>query len=89
MADCAHEQFQANVKVARLEDTGKFMAEITVRCTQCDEPFRFLGVPAGLSFDRPTASIDDLELHAPIEPEGEKRLHTRAIYQALPALKRN
>ena len=81
MKDCCHEQFRADVKVARLEDSGKFMAEIQVRCVQCDEPFRFVGLRAGVSFERPMVSIDELELHAPIEPEGEKRLQASASFQ--------
>ena len=78
--DCAHENFRADVAVGRFIDTGKFMADIKVYCVACGEPFRFLGVPAGIAWDRPAASIDGLELHAPIEPEGEKRLMDRATY---------
>lgn len=79
--DCAHEDFAANVAVARLLDTGKFVAEVTVHCTQCGEPFRFVGVPAGLRFDAPTVSIDGTTLNAPIEPELEKKLHDAASFQ--------
>jgi hypothetical protein len=79
--DCPHESFQARVNVNRFEDTGRFMAEITVNCTICGEPFRFLGVPAGMSFERPMVSIDGLELRAPIEPEIEARLMTTASFQ--------
>ena len=38
--------FAANVAVARLEDSGGFMAEITVRCSACGLPFQFLGLEA-------------------------------------------
>jgi hypothetical protein len=79
-SECPHENFEAWVKVGRMLDSGKFMAEITVSCTECDEPFRFVGVEAGLNFERPMVSIDGLELHAPIEPEGAKRLHASASY---------
>lgn len=89
MMDCAHEEFHTDVKVTRLEDSGKFIAEIQVKCLQCNEPFRFVGLPAGLAFDRPTVSIDELELHAPIEPEGEKRLQTSARFQMPDVLKRH
>jgi hypothetical protein len=37
--ECAHEQFAAAVNVHRLLDSGKFMAEVNVRCVDCDEPF--------------------------------------------------
>lgn len=83
--DCPHESFRANVNVGRMEDTGRFIADITVHCAVCDEPFRFMGVPAGVSFERPMASIDGLELHVPIEPEIEKRLMDRASFH-MPAI---
>jgi hypothetical protein len=89
VSDCAHENFAAEVGVHRFEDTGKFMADVRIRCVACGEAMRFLGLPAGVNFDRPTVSIDETELHAPIEPEGEKRLQTRASFQMPPVLKRN
>ena len=83
--DCMHENFRTDVRVVRLEDSGRFVAEIAIRCTDCDGPFRFIGLQAGMRFDGPTVSIDELELHAPIEPEGEKRLQASASYQ-MPAI---
>lgn len=80
-SDCPHEQFHADVKVARLLDSGKFMAEVRICCVECSEPFRFIGIPAGISFDYPAVSIDGLELNAPIEPEIEKQLFGSASYQ--------
>lgn len=79
--DCPHLNFFARVNVARLEDSGKFVADIRITCTECDEPFRFVGVAAGLRFDGPACSVDGLELRAPIEPELEKQLHDRASFQ--------
>jgi len=79
--DCPHPNFFASVNIARLEDSGKFVADIRIKCTACEEPFRFVGVAAGLRFDGPTCSIDGTELHAPIEPELEKMLHAQASYQ--------
>ena len=79
--DCTHQQFKALVKVARLEDSGKFMAEITVTCSDCQEPFRFVGVPAGVNFERPAVSINGLELRAPIEPQIEAKLTASASFQ--------
>jgi hypothetical protein len=79
--DCTHPDFYANVGVARLEDSGKFLAEVRVKCSACGMPFRFLGVPAGVAFYEPRTSIDDLELRAPIEPEMEKQLHGSASFE--------
>ncbi len=86
---CPHQGFAADVAVNRLEDTGKFVADIRIRCVQCDEAFRFLGVPSGLRFDAPTVSIDEVELHVPIEPEGQKRLQTSALFRMPGRLKAN
>jgi hypothetical protein len=79
--DCAHENFAGDIAVHRLIDTGKFTADITIKCAECGEPFRFIGLEAGARFDRPMVSIDGLELRAPIEPEGEHRLMGSASFQ--------
>ena len=70
MSDCQHLNFYANVNVARIEDVSpmQFYADITVVCTDCKEPFRFIGVPAGLNPSQPMMSPDGRELRAPIEP---------------------
>lgn len=80
-ADCQHEQFAACASVTRLEDTGRFICELRVVCVQCREPFRFKGMPPGLSFEVPTVSIDGLEANLPIEPEVEKRLFGGARFE--------
>lgn len=71
---CSHPDFAANVDVHRIvagdDDptvTG-YYAEITLRCVECDEPFRWIGVPAGLSPRHPACSPDETELRAPIRP---------------------
>jgi hypothetical protein len=78
--DCQHENFDARVSVGRILDVGKFVADVTINCRDCGEPFRFVGVPAGLNYGQPMVSIDGLELRAPIEPEIEARLHEQASY---------
>lgn len=67
---CKHMQFFAAVKVARIEDVGRFVAEITVHCADCDTPFQFVGVAPGFNYDAPTVSLDGLDLSAPICPQG-------------------
>jgi hypothetical protein len=66
---CEHKNFRAEVDVNRLEDSGAFMADIRIFCTECDLPFVFRGIEAGLSFEKPMASITGQELHAPIHPK--------------------
>jgi hypothetical protein len=65
---CEHKQFFAQVNVARLEDTGGFYADITIKCEECNTPFHFVGVPGGLSPRGPRVDPFGLELRAPILP---------------------
>jgi hypothetical protein len=72
-APCPHENFDAVVGVARLlGEEGVpvvgFSGEIRVRCADCDEPFRWTGVPAGQSTRQPMCSVDETELRAPLRP---------------------
>ncbi len=73
-ANCAHENFQANVGVHRLSDEpdgpiNRYSADITIKCRDCGEPFQFIGVKAGLSFAEPMVGIDGEELRCPIGPK--------------------
>lgn len=72
---CPHLTFEARVAVNRLLKEGSkeevvegYSADIKISCIDCDEPFRFIGVPAGLNPTKPTCSADETELHAPIRP---------------------
>jgi len=71
---CPHEDFTADVEVNRLlareGDTvpGAFTADIRVSCSACGEPFRWIGVQAGLKPDRPMCSPDETVLRAPLRP---------------------
>lgn len=58
---CAHENFEASVEVSRLADSGRFMADVRVKCSQCGEPFRFLGLPTGLDLNGASVSVDGEE----------------------------
>ena len=82
MADCPHQDFDAVVEVARLIDSGKFLAHVRLTCAACGERMRFVGVErAGVSFHQPAVSVDECELLAPVEPEGEKRLRESLTYE--------
>ncbi len=76
---CKHEnKFSVDVRVNRLEDTGAFIADIRIYCADCKTPFIFGGVDAGLSGERPMASINGQELHVPIQPKDSR------IFPAVP-----
>lgn len=70
---CPHEHFETWSVVNRLtleddEPVFAYAAEVRINCTDCSEPFRFIGVQAGLRPDRPTCSVDETELRVPIRP---------------------
>lgn len=64
--------FDASVAVARLEDSGRFMAEIRIHCTGCGKPFQFLGLEPGLDMNGARVSLDGLEANIAICPQGAK-----------------
>lgn len=68
---CEHKQFHAHVGVARLEDSGRFMAEITIHCAECELPFEFRGLPLGMHMDGAAMSPDALEARIAIAPQGK------------------
>ncbi len=65
---CSHEHFSAHVVVNRLEDIGAFAADVSIRCIDCGVPFEFVGIPGGISLERPTTSVDRTEARMPIVP---------------------
>ncbi len=82
MSDCNHADFEAQVDVTRLMDSGNYAADVSIKCAHCSKKFCFIGAPAGLSFVRPMVNVDGTQLRCPIEPEGdEKKLHTRLRFE--------
>jgi hypothetical protein len=77
---CPHPRHRVNAQVLRLEDSGCWTADLRITCDACQEPFRFVGLPAGWSIEKPMVSIDGLELRAPIEPQGAPRLFSEATF---------
>ena len=73
---CEHLNFAANVAVNQITDGegGKveaFCADIHIECIDCHLPFQFIGLPLGVSFDKPMMEVDGLEARLPIAPQGE------------------
>ena len=68
---CQHLDFLADVTVNRLEDVGRFHADVRVKCVACQAPFRFIGLPAGLDLNGATVSVDGTEARLAIAPKGE------------------
>jgi hypothetical protein len=68
---CPHMEFTTEVDVNRLEDTGRFQADIRIKCVGCGIPFRFIGLPAGLDLNGAAVSVDGTEGRFAIAPKGE------------------
>lgn len=71
---CEHDdEFNSFVGVHRLTDKAgnviRYAADIRITCTKCGQPFRFLGLPPGLSSIEPTCSFDGIEARMPITPD--------------------
>jgi hypothetical protein len=71
MAKCPHNKFDCNVQVNRLEDIGRFSADVTIRCEDCGTPMKFLGLPLGLDLNSAAVSFDGTEARLAIAPKGE------------------
>lgn len=70
---CEHDLFSAEVDVNRLEDVGRFCADVRIKCSQCNLPFRFLGLPAGVDLNGAAVSVNGEEARLAIAPSGEVR----------------
>jgi hypothetical protein len=71
---CSHPEFFTEAVINRLEDTGQFMADITIRCEVCGEKFRFPGLPVGLDINGASVSVDGCEARLAIAPVSETPL---------------
>lgn len=68
---CEHKSFDAEVSVNRIEDIGRFVADVRIKCMGCGEPMRFLGLPLGLDYNSSTVSFDGCEARIGIHPKSE------------------
>lgn len=68
---CEHLNFEARVAVNRLEDIGRFAADVTIRCRECNLPFQFIGLPCGLNLEGAAVSVDGTEARLAIAPLGQ------------------
>lgn len=74
---CEHFSFAAQVNVGRLTqvDGGSvtsYMADIAIRCADCGRQFQFLGLEPGIDTAGARVSIDGMEAHIAICPQGQE-----------------
>jgi hypothetical protein len=73
---CPHETFGVTAEINRIVANESapesapvaFSADIKVRCEDCGESFRWIGLQAGMNPRRPMVSLDETELRAPLRP---------------------
>jgi hypothetical protein len=69
---CEHFHFESAVRVNRLTNeagvVNGYSAEVTIRCVDCQTPFAFMGLPAGVVVGGAAASMDAEEGRFYIEP---------------------
>jgi hypothetical protein len=72
-ATCTHRaSHKVEARICYLEDSGGFIAELKVFCADCGKPFQFLGLEPGVDTQGARVSVDGLEAHIAISPEGVK-----------------
>ena len=75
--DCTHEDFNAHVEVNRITQVEGgppvvYTAEIKVECRKCGQEMEFVGLPHGMSFYRPTMSMNCDKVCLPMVIPGEE-----------------
>lgn len=70
--ECDHPDFRADVAVHRLSDSGRFNADVRIRCTACGTPFQFRGLRLGIDTDGARVSMDGQEARLAIVPNGKE-----------------
>jgi hypothetical protein len=83
--NCKHENFYIKAKVSRLIDSEEsdlvtgYRADITIRCTECQQQFEFTGLPGGYDVNGPTINVDGTELRIPIKPSEHCEQHDNKL----------
>lgn len=85
---CDHGSFDATIEVCRIshEEQGPitaYEADLRIACKECNEPFVFKGLEAGLSFDSPRTNVDGTELRIPIAPKSNPFFGKGAGYEVV------
>lgn len=77
--DCKHENFNCFADVNRIQKSDLepetivcYALDLRIFCRDCGQPLEFVGLPLGMSYYRPTTSIDGLEARIPMVVPGQK-----------------
>lgn len=70
-AKCSHDKFHGDVAVNKMVDTGGFMVDVRIKCSDCNMSFRFQGLKIGLDMAGASMSVDGTEARLAIVPADE------------------
>jgi len=71
---CEHHNFESTVKITRILESESsavvsgYNADLRIKCRDCNMPFEFIGLEAGVSPYHPMVSVDSAEMRIPIKP---------------------
>lgn len=68
---CKHEGVGCELTFNRMEDTGRFQADVKIHCLHCGVPFRFIGLPCGVDLNGAAVSVDGTEGRFAVAPKGQ------------------
>jgi len=77
-SECKHESFACSVAVNRIPEVEggpikNYSADVRVQCSQCQLPFRFIGLPYELDLRGASVSVDGTEGRFAIAPNEPSR----------------
>lgn len=84
LTNCPHPDFYAHVSVNRMEDSGRFSADGQSLVPGLRGTIPLPRRSRGRQLGAPRRVHRRLELRCPIEPQGEKQLLARNVYQMPP-----
>ena len=76
---CDHPDFIANVAVNRITDGAVWYADLMIKCADCGQQMRFLGMPMGLSPTGPMCDPTETEARLPFAPYSEEEANRRFL----------
>jgi len=76
-SECNHLEFDVSVECGRMlgndgkEPPVRFTASISIRCRNCELPFRFIGLPHGVDLNGAAVSVSGETAELTMLPKGE------------------
>ncbi len=68
---CKHHRLDVSKSIESLEDTGRWILKLKIRCADCRTPFLFQGLPKGLDLEGAATDLTGTVARLALLPEGE------------------